>query len=243
MVDGLKNNYLIMFLFLFLFSLNIRAADLKCEAGKVLVRSQYVTDYVRKDGTRVSGYYKKQYCRLSLYKGGEISFLSRKPEHWPLDEKFNEWSDKDIETTLGVIESLPEIFKRQLIKSFHRGAVSTYPKNPAAALVIDHAIILYDDFFNGNTKARVLAHEIAHLWYWNLNTDQKKEFAAQAGWTYNQETKTRSKSKRPIYADSQDGPSEDFANNAEAYFYDNNLQKDFDALLQKYFNSLIEEKK
>lgn len=231
-----------MIILLLIFSFNLHADDLKCEAGKILVRSQYVTNYTRKDGTKVSGYYKKQYCRLSQHKVA-ISFLNEKPEYWPLEEKFKEWSEKDIETILEVIENLPDIFKRQVVKSFHRGTVSNFPKNPAATLALNQTIILYDDFFKSKIKTRVLAHELAHLWYWELSKEKKMGFAVQAGWTYDHQTRTRAKSKKSIYPDSQNGPGEDFANNAEAFFYDKNYQKIFDAQLQKYFMNLIEEKK
>lgn len=239
----MKNHTICLLLFLFLFSLNAYAEDLKCVNGKILIRSQFVNNYVRKDGTKVSGYYKKEYCRISHYKGGTISFQSTKPENWYLDEKFKEWSDKEIEITISVLESLPDIFKQQLIKSFHRGTGSKYLKNPAATLGLDHAIVLYDEFFKSKAKDRILAHEIAHLWYWKLSDVQKRLFAVHAGWLYDPRTKTRVKSKKSIYPDSQDGAGEDFANNAEAYFYDKSYQKAFDNQLQIYFTNILEENK
>lgn len=240
MVDAVK---ILLTFMLYIFSVSIFAEEIKCESGKILIRGHFVKPYIRKNGIHVNGYYKDQYCRTSTFTGEEIIFLDEKPLAWPLNEKFKIWSKAEIEIVLKELESLPDIFKKQKLKTIHRGSISKFPKNLAASLPITNSIVLYDSFFVSLEKSRILAHEIAHLWYWQLSSEQKKIFAVYSGWSYNPLTKAREKSKKSIYPDSQDSPSEDFANNAEAYFYDSQKQKDFDRQLQDFYSNLIKDSK
>lgn len=240
MVDAMR---LLLLVLIYAFSLCTFADERKCENGKILVRGHYVNNYTRKDGTKVTGYFKDEYCRTSILKGEEIIFSDEMPSQWPYREKFKVWSKKEMEMVLSLLEELPEIFRKQHLKTIHRGTNSIFSKNPAASLPLNHSIVLYDNFFVNPEKPRVLAHEIAHLWYWELTNEQKKLFAVYSGWSFNPLTKTREKKKKNIYPDSADSPSEDFANNAEAYFYDSKKQKDFDRQLHDFYSLLIKDAK
>ena len=81
------------------------------------------------------------------------------------------------------------------------------------------------------------------MWYWELTNDQKQKFGTLTGWSIDSKTNIRTKSKASIYPDSQDGPSEDFANNVEAYYYDHEKQNKFDPELQEFFKELARGKK
>ena len=69
---------------------------------------------------------------------------------------------------------------------------------------------------------RVFGHELGHLLYWQLDSETKKEFSRKSGWKFDSVNGTVSPPKKPIYNDSLSSPSEDFANNIEAFYFDKN---------------------
>ena len=236
LVDAMTK--ILLFALFVTFPSYVFAGEKFCIKGEILIQSHYVNSYSRKNGVLVSGYFKNEYCRTSLYPNNVLSFKPEKPQNWLLNEKFKDWTNDEIEKFLKLLDSLPTIFKQQLLKSIHRGIISENPLNPASTLPFDGEIIIYDKFFKEKDQARILSHELAHLWYWTLTNNEKQTFGQLAGWSFDSKSHLRIKSKESIYPDSKDSPSEDFANNAEAYYYDFKKQHKFDLKLQDYFRNL-----
>lgn len=211
---------ILLFIFLTTVIQMVSANETVCKIDEIKIKGSYVNSYKRLDGTPVSGYYKKQYCRKSSFKSESLSFKDTRPNPWKLKEKFKSWNDKEISIVLDSLEKLPSYFKNKKIKSFHRGIKSHFENNPASTLPISNEIVLYDSFFKSKEKERILAHEISHIIYLNLTSEEKINFAKVLGWNIS----PLMRPKEVIYPDSLDGPAEDIANNIEAYFYDRERQ-------------------
>lgn len=231
----------IIFLFIFLTTVIqvVSANEVVCKIDEIKIKGSYVNSYKRLDGAPVSGYYKKQYCRKSSLKLESLSFKDTSPKLWKLKEKFKSWNDKEISIVLDSLEKLPSYFKNKKIKSFHRGIKSRFENNPATTLPISNEIVLYDSFFKSKEKERILAHEISHILYLNLTSEEKINFAKVLGWNISPLIRP----KKVIYPDSLDGPAEDIANNIEAYFYDRERQLKLNKNISEFIQELVGEKK
>lgn len=224
-------------LFLFLISAVqlVSAKEIECNLDEIKVKGSYVNPYKRSDGTPVEGYYRKQYCRQSTYKAKSISFEDKGPISWKFKETFKHWNDEEIKTILNTLDRLPPYFKNKRIKSFHRGVASSFKNNPASTLPITNEIVLYDLFFKSKEKERILVHEISHILYFDLTSEEKIKFAKALGWHISPLTPP----DKVIYPDSKESPAEDIANNIEAYFYDSERQLKLNQETTKYIKSLI----
>lgn len=185
------------------------------------------------------GYYKKQYCRKSNFKIKSLRFENTSPNLWKFKEKFKSWNDKEISIILNSLDKLPSYFRNKKIKSFHRGIASHFRNNPASTLPISNEIVLYDSFFKSKEKERILTHEISHIVYLDLTSEEKINFAKILGWNIS----PLMPPKEVIYPDSLDGPAEDIANNLEAYFYDSAKQLKLNKEIPEFIQKLIGSKK
>lgn len=230
----------VIIFFIFLITVNAASAnEITCSHNEIKIKSSYVKPYKRLDGTPVSGYFKRQYCRKSSYEMESLSFEDERPKSWKFNENFSSWNEKEINIILSTLDKLPSYFKNKKIKSFYHGTKSIFKNNPAATLPISNEIVLYESFFRSPEKERILAHEIPHILYFSLTSEEKINFAKILGWNIS----PLSPPKEVIYPDSVDSPAEDMANNIEAYFYDSDKQLKFNKKIPEFIKSLIGPKK
>jgi len=210
---------------------------------EIHVRGHLVSGYTTQKGKKVSEYYKDEYCRKSKLGVRNLKFENKAPENWSFDEVFRAWNENELNQFFNDADRLPSLLRKQVLEKVFRGERSIYPNNPAATLPSGKLIIFYDDYFQRNGRARVLGHEMAHLLYWKLNREQKQEFAQSSGWSFDELKGIRIPPKMAIYADSTDSPSEDFANNIEAYYFDRKHLKKNNLKLLKFIEVLEKEMK
>ena len=213
-----------------------------CLESEVYVSSHKVKGYQTSNGKKVRGYYRNEYCRKSAFKYNKFQFKDNFLGLELGSEIYKVWSDREINFFLDLGEKLPELLKSIEFEIVLHSTTSKVPNNPAASIPDKKTLILYDLFFKRKDAQKVLGHELAHFLYWQLNDEQKIEFATRSGWKF-QSGRITSKPNKPIYNDSLASPSEDFANNVEAYYFDiDNLKKNNPELLD-FFKKLEKEMK
>lgn len=206
-------------LILFILFPSILLAKIDCKETEIYVSAHSVKGYVTTKGKRVSGYKRDESCRNSPYSFSNFEFRDTAPINSNPKENFKEWKKSEISYFLKLSEKLPKLLKNIPFHALYRAHVSSFKENPAATFPDSKYIIFYDSFFQRSDSLKVLGHEISHLLYWKMSDDQKLDFARISGWK-----RKRGKIERtplnPIYADSVNGPAEDFANNVEAFYFD-----------------------
>lgn len=218
-------------------------ASLECKKTEVHISGHSVSDYTTQTGKKVSEYHKNEYCRKSKLGAKNLKFENKEPDNWNFNEVFKAWEDRELNQFFNDGDRLPALLRKQVLEKIFRGEKSIYPTNPAASLPSGKLIILYDTYFQRNDRVRVLGHEMAHLLYWRLSREQKKEFAQISGWNFDEVKGLRTPPKILIYEDSVDGPAEDFANNIEAYYFDRKHLKRNNLKLLKFIEVLEKEMK
>lgn len=235
--------FAINFLFFNLLFFQNAYALLECKKTEIHINGHFVSGYITKTGKKVSEYYKNEYCRKSKLGVGNLEFANKAPGNWNSNEVFKAWNEKELNQFFNDGDRLPPLLRKQVLEKIFRGEKSTYPNNPAATLPSGKFIVLYNDYFQRNDRSRVLGHEMAHLLYWRLSREQKKEFAQISGWNFDEVKGLRTPPKSVIYGDSAESPAEDFANNIEAYYYDQKYLKKHNLKLLKFIEDLEKEMK
>lgn len=208
-----------VFFILFIIFPSVLLAKNGCKETEVYVSSHFVKGYVTTNGKRVSGYKRDESCRKSPYSFNNFEFRDNAPLNSNPKENFKEWEKSEISYFLKLSEKLPNFLKNIPFHALYRAHISSFMDNPAATFPDSKYIIFYDSFFQRSDSLKILGHEISHLLYWKMSDDQKLDFASLSGWKRKRGKIERTPLK-PIYADSINGPAEDFANNVEAFYFD-----------------------
>jgi hypothetical protein len=94
-------------------------------------------------------------------------------------EKAKNWSGSERDRVTEALLKLPSRLLKFENMAIYRMAKSADKGNPASNL--DLSIALYDESFNGNPPLdRVLAHELAHLYYRAMSGDDKEAYRVAA---------------------------------------------------------------
>lgn len=148
---------------------------------------------------------------------------------------------KDRKSTFEALLNLPQ---KLIVKSsfeIHRMGTSTYKNNPASTL--DHDISLYDLAFRPPPPLdRILAHELAHL-YWNgMSSEDQQSYRTAANWISRDGSGNflpGRTAKDYVEPDGMNSPSEDFANNLEYMLFDHNKLKRLTPSLFNWLHSFL----
>lgn len=188
----------------------------KCAATVVDLGTFYCTD--RCD----------ELCRLprncdAYRKAINVSFTDTAPTNWDeATEKTKAWTAIERQIVAGAILTLPPKLVEKTVFKIHRMGVAKLRSNPASTK--RNSVALYDVAFKSSTPiARILAHELAHV-YWNsLTKKEESDYMIAANWM-----KPR-QNEKPVLgremttlteSDSLVSPTEDFANNVEYLLFD-----------------------
>lgn len=150
-----------------------------------------------------------------------------KPESWPnKDEVFKKWTTEEVEKILAALGRLPDELKTDLVKGIYRFRKSKF--HPNAGSQWDGDIVLYDNAFESERKlTQILAHELAHLLYARLSTQDIDDYGFALGWgkvTRGSATKLR-RSCCFVQEDGKISPDEDFSNNIEYFLFESDKLK------------------
>ena len=209
-------------IFLFFVSYASHSLALDCPPNKYPVKAHPRTDYYRNDGTYVSGANVSESCReYRVLKPLIIKFSQNTPKGWPhKKEKFKTWNNKEKEEITKALDQLPAILTQVGELKLYRAIKSEIADNPATSAPDSNMITLYDTISKHELK-RVLAHELAHIYYATMPDIERDSYHGNSQWRYDQSTKIFF-TERTSFT-SEDGklnPEEDFANNLEAYYFD-----------------------
>ncbi len=218
--------YLALFLPIMLLIANpARATGLLCPAGEYSVRSHFRNGYTRSDGTMVKAATVKQYCKL-LSKGYEFAksrFKNGVPPNWPHKQEIaGAWTEEEKERIIEALDELPDFLLTDKIIGFYRLKKSKDYPNPASNS--DGVIILYDSAFGPSQNlSRVLAHELAHQNYEDLNERSRQDYRRATGWHMELEPNGKifwvGRKDDYVEDDGKNSYEEDYANNLEHFLY------------------------
>ncbi len=197
----------------------------KCPEGKYPVRSHPRRAYYRANGVFVRASQVLSSCREKR-EGHDFWVQKLKeghPKDWIKNEKVAKWTEEQRERVLEALSELPEALRPISFEGFYRLAKSKDYPNPAS-----HGspfIVIYDTAFEKTSRlARVLAHELAHQLYEELNSDDGYDYRRIAGWTSRMDMDRTlywiPRAKGFVKEDGQRKPSEDYANNIEHFLFE-----------------------
>lgn len=114
-------------------------------------------------------------------------------------------------------------------------------KNLAAAIPFSKTLIVFDIFFKMTNKKDIIIHELSHFAVYDVDPFLLKSFIEASGWTYGEEGKP-SPPQVVLLPDSQDSPSEDFANYVETYYSDKSKLELFNSKALEALEKIIKSK-
>jgi hypothetical protein len=215
-------------IFLFFISYVTQSFALDCPSNKYPVKAHPRTDYYRSDGTYVSGANVSETCReYRTLKPLKVHFEEKTPKGWPhKKEKFRAWTKKEKEDVSKALDQLPAILTQTGKLEIYRAIKSDITGNPATTAPDSKIITLYDDISKHELK-RVLAHELAHIYYVSISDNERDSYHQASQWRQDENRVFKTNRTNFTAEDGILGPEEDFANNIESYLFDNEqLKKD-----------------
>ena len=194
------------------------AFALDCPHGTYLVNGHPRSGYYRSDGTYVSPTMVSTYCRgFGLSKELELKFENKMPPQWPYKkEHFKKWSAQEQVKLKKFFDSLPKWLTQVGKLRLPRASKSQVQGNPASCEPEENVIVLYDSAFKQNTVA-ILAHELGHIHFEYLSTDEKNSFYKVSGWQKDRSGQYITSNTVFSLPDGALSPQEDFANNLEIF--------------------------
>lgn len=204
-----------------------------CPPGKHWVKAHQQRAYIRDDGTPVSSSYHKAGCRKNpeSYATWNNRLKAGFPPKWEFkSEKSKNWTQDEKENVLDALSTLPSILLNENVPGIYRLKTSAQlAENPAANF--QKQIALYDKAFSGKYDvARILAHELSHVFYQKMTTAEQVDYAKAAKWKATlwaglRDIELTLNRKDFIEEDSQNNPEEDFTNNIEYFLFDSQTLK------------------
>ncbi len=198
------------------------AHALDCPQGYYPVKSHLRNAYQKKGGVPVSSSIVKEQCRpYRVLKTLTPIFFSTIPANWPIQsEKFKPFS-KDEKLKIHVIlKMLPKKLTHVGDIKFYRAISDLNSPNPSVSSSEDKIITIYDSIRNHDLK-RVIAHELAHLYWDTLSEAEQADYHMAAKWKVDRKLNVHIVQRaRFAISDSIVGPAEDFANNVELFLFE-----------------------
>ena len=203
-----------------------RSTPKKCSPNEHWVRTHVRRAYIRSDGTHVSSSKVIGHCRenSAVYSIWRNRIRNGVPVNWERKgESGANWSDDEIEAFLEALAVIPDQLTKAQVINVYRARKSTDHPNPASSS--DGIIVFYNSAFDRPTNlSRVLAHELAHQKYRDLNDEERKNYWTATNWfNLSQDDKHPAYIRRKdgyVEADGKISPEEDFANNVEYFLFD-----------------------
>ncbi len=208
-----------------------------CEPNEIHIREQIISSYTKDDGTRVSAHLRSEHCRLLK----EVQFFQNIPrdESKKIKTQFKNWRKEDQKIVQDILNGLPNWLKQyQLGELLRADTLEANHKNPALTIPRSKTLVIFDSFFKENNKREIIIHEMAHIAVWDFSEIELKEFLLLNGWSFSA-NKPPQPPKQLIKADSQNSPSEDFANCIEIYYSNPEQLKKFNLKSYLKLESLI----
>jgi hypothetical protein len=123
-----------------------------------------------------------------------------------------------------------------------RAIQSKWLENGATAVPEENIITLYDKALSYGLK-KVLAHELSHILWKNLDRSSKEKYFADADWALN--TKGEVINQREVISE-EDGrlsPEEDFSNNIEHLITNKNFKQKLTPAIENCLKNILGMKK
>ena len=187
----------------------------QCPSGQYYVSAHSRDSYHRQDGTFVKATNVDAHCRTYGFSSPlKLKFEDQMPQGWPYQlDLFKKWTTVEKRDIQKALDSLPKLLRDLGEIKIYRAVKSSFPNNHASSGPDDSVIVLYDSAKKFGYR-QALAHEMAHILFSKLSTDEKEEYYSFSDWKQN---RGNFHTKRNDFSES-DGrlfPEEDFANNVE----------------------------
>lgn len=191
-----------------------------CPDGSYLVRKHPRQSYYKSDGAYVSATSVASYCRNYRDDGPlKLKSMIKAPSLWPhKNEKFKKCQEQSLKNIQSALVDLPAILTNIGELKIYCADTSIFPNNPASSAPEAQIIVLYDLSFLGDLK-KIVDHELAHILYDRLSSDEKRDLHQASQWERNRTgayVTVRTNFSEP---DGANDPEEDFANNVEHYIF------------------------
>ncbi|MFZ4715778.1 MAG: hypothetical protein ACOYL6_18795 [Bacteriovoracaceae bacterium] len=175
--------------FLFIAFYTSHSLALDCPPNKYPVKAHPRTDYYRNDGTYVSGSNVSETCReFRTLKPLKVHFEEKVPKGWPhKKEKFRVWTVREKSKVSKALDQLPAMLNQTGKLEIYRAIKSEINDNPATTAPDSKIITLYDDISKHELK-RVLAHELAHIYYVAMSDTEREAYYKASRWNFKRET-------------------------------------------------------
>lgn len=211
-----------------------------CQPSEIHIREQWVDDYEKEDGTVVIAHKRSEHCRVI---GTHNYYQDKTSKQFKnLHTQFKPWKKSEKDILNKALEGLPPWLKKYKLNEILRGTkMKNNLKNPAAAIPFSKTLIVFDIFFKMTNQKEIIIHELSHLAVYDVDALLLKSFVETSGWTYGEEGKPIPP-KVVILPDSQDSPSEDFANHVETYYSDKSKLKLFNIKTFEVLEKIIKSK-
>jgi hypothetical protein len=221
-----------------LYSNSIFAFD--CPTGHYFVNSHFRSSYYRSDGTFVSSANVEAHCKeYRLSSPLVLKYSSEMPKGWPYQlDIFKPWTSSERKLLEKEIAKLPKALREQGVVSILRAVKSSFQDNPSTSAPDESIIVLYDNAQKFGYK-RVLAHELAHVFYSKLDKHELKTYYEAAGWKDTSQYKFSTSRATFSEPDGALGPDEDFANNVEHFVFNNNHKNILDKKIASCIKSIL----
>lgn len=195
-----------------------------CSPIEIHIREQWVNEYEKEDGTKVSAHYRSEHCRKIT---GDNYFQDSSSKKYNRIKNFKKWKESEKSLLNKKLEELPPWLKKyKLTEILRADGQEGNPANPAMTIPATKTLIIFDNFFKVSNKREIIIHELAHVASWDVDPDILKSFFLARDWKYREAGKIVPPEKIMI-PDSQNSPSEDFANSVELYYSDRSRLKNF----------------
>jgi hypothetical protein len=172
----------------------------------------------------------EEYCGKnckSVLEDFEKKLKNGKPTGWPLSEKISSWKSSEKNLVAEALSQIPDVLVSNSNFFIYRMKKSIDHPNIATNAKMDpRSIVLYDDAFAGNHQlSRVIAHELAHIYYDKLPEQVALTYQYSTNWFSFRKSGSKddlwiSRKEGFVQPDGRVSPEEDFANNLEFYLFD-----------------------
>lgn len=161
----------------------------ECPLGQYFVNSHFRSSFYKSDGTFVNSANIESHCRPYRFnKPLRPLFKNKIPERWPYQlEIFKKWSKLEKKEIEEVVTNLPKSLLELGEIFIYRSVKSSFSNNPSTSGPDESIIVLYDSAKKYGYR-KVLVHELSHILWSRLSSEEQNEYFNSAEWDSKKKT-------------------------------------------------------
>ncbi len=170
-----------MMAFIFLILLSSLVFAEPCGPHEIYVCEQWVKAYTKSDGTKVSAHSRDAHCREIERSNYFQDSTNQKFNN--IKPRIKKWDATQKSIVQEALALLPPWLSKYHLTEILRGDVGGYPLNPAASVIPNRTLLIFDQFFKEKDKRSIVIHEMSHIAFPSIDPIHKLEFIHASGWT------------------------------------------------------------